>query len=387
MQDKLKVLVVGPYPREDGQRVGGVEVHISYLTDGLAARGDMDVHVMTAVAGLDAEREWRTPTGVTVHEVPICVRYQFIADSLINVPRMYRRLREIKPDFVHCHSPSLYARAALERGFPSVQTLHGVAVAEAKLAQRARSRFRGLYASVMEIRMLRRVKYGICLNQYSLNTFGKYMRAREVRLIDHGVDDRFFDLPSIQEPDRLLFAGRIFPLKNLLGLLKAAEIIVRNRPGLKLRVAGQPSDPDYYDQCVAFVEQRHLSDNVDFLGNIPLEALQDELARANMLVLPARQENSPVIISEALAAGRPVVATAAGGIPEVVKDQETGYIVPFDDTEALADRIERILADAGLRERLGSAAKALAEKRFRRAEVIERTVEFYRDILRWETPQ
>lgn len=344
----------------------------------------MDVHVLAAAEGLPRTRQRTTSSGVTVHEVPVYPRLQFLTDFLINASRLRRLLRVLSPDLVHVQGHRPYPMAALEQGFPSVITVHGVIFEEAKLASGCIQRFRGSYACLAERHTMQKARHVICLNNYALESMGRYLRTDDVRLIDNAVDDRFFDLPDESEPGRVLFAGLIIDRKNVLGLLEAAKLAIAKYPGLKLRVAGHAIDPAYYDRCVAFVQRNGLSGSVEFLGGISADGIASELSRANMLVLPARQETSPMIISETMAAGKPVIATPVGGMPEVVKDGQTGFIVPLNDARGLADRIVAILSDAELRVRLGAAARRIASDRFRRAAVLEKTVAFYQDILRQE---
>ncbi len=384
MSRKLKVVIAGPYPREEGVRVGGVQVYSDYLSSGLAARGDMDVHVLTAVEWLPSVRERRTSGGVTVHEVPLLPRYQFATDAVLNIPRMHSVLHALSPDIVHVQTQTLYPRAALERGYPSLLTIHGMGFLEARLAKNCRERFRGLYASVVERSTLKRARHVICLNKYAYDIMRSYIRATDVRVIDNSVDDRFFELADEAEPGRVLFAGLVTDRKNVMGLLEAAKIAASSCLGLKLRIAGEAAHPDYYQECIAFVKQNGLSDKVEFLGNVSADGIASELAKANMLVLPARQETSPMIVSEAMAAGKPIIATAVGGIPEVVRDGETGFLVPLGDAQVLADRIVRVLDDAQLRLSMGAAARDVASSRFRRLANLEKTVRFYDDILRDE---
>lgn len=98
-----------------------------------------------------------------------------------------------------------------------------------------------------------------------------------------------------------------------------------------------------------------LVNDVAFLGRLPPEATRSVLAAADIALLPSVQEGSPLAMIEALAAGKPLVASAVGGIPEVVREGETGLLVPPGDAAALADALRRLVEDAPLRARLGSA--------------------------------
>jgi glycosyltransferase involved in cell wall biosynthesis len=88
------------------------------------------------------------------------------------------------------------------------------------------------------------------------------------------------------------------------------------------------------------------------------------LARSHLFVLSTRSEGLPVTVLEAMAAGLPVIASRVGGIPELVVDGETGFLVAPGDPDGLAEAIDRLLGDAGLRERFGAAGRARVEAHF-----------------------
>src|SRR5439155_14661673 len=105
------------------------------------------------------------------------------------------------------------------------------------------------------------------------------------------------------------------------------------------------------------------------------------MASADLLVLPSQTEGLPVVVLEAMAAGLPVVATHVGGIPEAVSDGETGLLVPPRDPDAVAEAIQRIVADAALRQHVVAAARRNVEARFGVGRMVEETAAAY-DIAR-----
>jgi glycosyltransferase involved in cell wall biosynthesis len=100
------------------------------------------------------------------------------------------------------------------------------------------------------------------------------------------------------------------------------------------------------------------------LGFVPPAEVGPYYERAAVVCVPSRREGYGLVAREAMAHGRPVVATAVGGLADAVADGETGLLVPAGDTAALRAALERLLADRGLRERLGEAARACARERF-----------------------
>lgn len=147
----------------------------------------------------------------------------------------------------------------------------------------------------------------------------------------------------------LAFAGRLTAQKSL-GV--ALEAVAANE-GVSLLVAGEGGEREALERRAA---ELGLGGRVRFLGPLPRTGVLELFRAADASVLSSSWENFPHSVVEALAAGTPVLATATGGVAEVVRDGENGLLVPADDAAALAEAIRRYFADAGLRERLRAAA-------------------------------
>jgi glycosyltransferase involved in cell wall biosynthesis len=165
--------------------------------------------------------------------------------------------------------------------------------------------------------------------------------ARDVRVVPAGVEVPA-EVAAPDEPPHVLFAGRLAPEKGVLELAEAAA-------GLPLVVAGDGHLRDRFPQAAGFV---------------PPAELGAYYERAAVVAVPSRREGYGVVAREAMAYGRPVVATAVGGLVEAIEDGVTGILVPPGDAAALRGALERLLEDAGLRARLGAAARAHAQERF-----------------------
>ncbi|MGZ8697601.1 MAG: glycosyltransferase family 4 protein [Gaiellaceae bacterium] len=186
----------------------------------------------------------------------------------------------------------------------------------------------------------------------------RMLGAREVRVIPSGVElpDRVGDEA---EPAEVLYAGRLSPEKGVLELLDAAQ-------GLNLVVAGDGP----------------LRDRVPFArGFVPHDELQQLYARAAVVACPSRREGFGVACLEAMAHGRPVVATRVGGLLDLVVDGETGIVVPPRDAAALRSALERLLADPDLRHRLGAAGRDRARTHFSWEKVTDATLAAYAEAV------
>ena len=131
-----------------------------------------------------------------------------------------------------------------------------------------------------------------------------------------------------------------------------------------MHLAGEPSDAAYAETVRAAISRLGLADRVELLGRVSPERIRSELSAAAAFVLPSLQENAPMAISEALAAGVPVIASNLCGMPHMIVEGRTGYLVDPQDVRGIADRLVRLLKDDRLQREMGEAAHAYALERF-----------------------
>jgi glycosyltransferase involved in cell wall biosynthesis len=244
-------------------------------------------------------------------------------------------------DLVHAHwLPAGWVAA--RTGKPFVVTLHGTDV---ELADRLPS-----FARVV----LRRAELVVAVSS-AIAERARQHGAFDVRVIPNGVDEK----PSGKEaePPFVLYAGRLSKEKGVLELAEAAR-------GLPLVVAGDGPLRSRVPGARGFV----LRDELETL-----------FSSAAVVACPSRREGFGVTCLEAMAYGKPVVASAVGGLLDLVVDGETGLLVPPRDTAALRRALERLQGDADLRRRLGAAGRERARERFSWEPVTQATLAAYAD--------
>lgn len=158
-------------------------------------------------------------------------------------------------------------------------------------------------------------------------------------------------------PDRVLFVGSLergTEYKGLDDLLRAVALLRVRRPGVRLVVVG---DGDRRGSFEGMSRELGIGDAVTFMGTLAPAELAVQYQESALLVLPSRFESFGMVIAEAMACGRPVVATSVGGIPGLVADGVTGVLVPSGDVAALVVAVERVLGDERLATRLGAAGR------------------------------
>ena len=183
---------------------------------------------------------------------------------------------------------------------------------------------------------------------------------RKIVIIPNGVDPaRFAGHRSGTTLRRVIAVGNLRPEKGHDVLIDAAPHVLRRYPDARFDiVGGGPLRPSLIERAA----ERRVAHAVTFLGQRDDVAAQ--LDAADLFVLPSRMEAFPNAVLEAMAAGLPVVASDAGGIPELVDDGRTGLLAPVGDPVALADRICQLIADPDAAARLGAAARLQVGNRY-----------------------
>jgi glycosyltransferase involved in cell wall biosynthesis len=252
-----------------------------------------------------------------------------------------RSARRVDADLLHAHwLPAGWVAA--RTGKPYIVQVWGTDI---ELARRVPRLARGI---------LRGARLVIAASS-ALAENARALGAAEVRVISSGVDVPA-EVGEEANPPEVLYAGRLSAEKGVLELVEAAR-------GMKLVIAGDGPLRGRVPEALGFV---------------PHEELQRLYARAAVVACPSRREGFGVACLEAMAHGRPVVATNVGGLRDLVVDGETGLLVSPRDPQALRAALKRLLADSELRHRLGMAGRDRARERFSWDTVTEATVAAYR---------
>jgi glycosyltransferase involved in cell wall biosynthesis len=175
---------------------------------------------------------------------------------------------------------------------------------------------------------------------------------------------------------RLLCIGRLIPIKGHIVLLRAFAEARKQVPGLRLDIAGRgPLEP----ALRAMARELGVADAVRFLGHV--SPIQAAIERAAVVVVPSLGEGFGMVALEAMERARPVVAAAIGGLGELVRDGETGVLVPPGEADPLRDAILRVAGDLELARRMGEAGRRRALSRFLQSFCTERTELLYEGAL------
>ena len=165
------------------------------------------------------------------------------------------------------------------------------------------------------------------------------------------------------------------PVKRVMDVVATFEKIAAKVPSRLIMIGDGPDR----SKAEAYTRQHHLRDRVVFFGNVP--SLEEALGSCDLFLLPSETESFGMAALEAMAGEVPVIGTDSGGLPEVVHDGETGYLLPVGDVAGMAARGIEILSDDGLRRRMGKRAREIAVERFDEQKIVPYYREMYERVI------
>jgi glycosyltransferase involved in cell wall biosynthesis len=340
--------------------IGGMQNHTASLTRCLDSLG---VRQTVVTSRLAAPRGASSSGAATVHRTGLPVRrlrQLWALDALRLVLTSPARV-----DLVHAHQGEdlavlpLARLAARRHGCPLVVTVH-CSIGHTLTGRSPRAALLRLVGGLVERSSLRRADAVVVLTERTAAALrADGVPAERVVVNPSGFDPALFtrpdrDLfPALDRP-RIGYVGRLAPQKRADRLVEAFG---RMRAPAALVLVGDGPDRALVRRLSATSPARERITEVGFVDHATVPAV---MASLDVLVLPSAYEEMGSVLIEAMAAGLPVVASAVGGIPEVVRHGETGLLVPPDDVDALAAALDRLVGDPDLRSRLAAGARARA---------------------------
>lgn len=376
---------------------GGVEKRIIETTKRLKTQADITVYSGTKAG-------FTKPTIVDGVSFVPCYSTDriFPLDNWFFNRSVSKKARAIDADVYEAHTVSGYGllRALKKQGIkkPFIHTIHGVLADEYEQSKKTgyasfRSRIANYFMNrlaELEGETAKNATVIVTISLYSLQKIKQFYNVDEakVRIVPNGVDTEKFK-PTVDaaaakrqfglgDEPCVLFVGSLIPRKGLPFLIEAAKKIVKERSDTKFLIVGEGP---LKSQLTNSLEAANLSGNFKFLGNLKDASLQTVYSCADVFALPSIQEGQGIVLLEAQASAKPVVAFDIGGVNETVRDGETGLLVKLGNTEEFAGALLKLIADRALREKMGADGRRFVMENFTWAICAQKMLTVYHEAL------
>ncbi len=349
------------------------------LLKGFAALPDVEVHIISCAQAPMKSPEKLAPN-IFFHSVYV-PRNGWMRTAYHGCIRAVRRkLRQIHPDIVHGQGTERdCALTAAFSGFPNLLTIHGNMRRIARVSRAKPFSFLWL-AAWLERFTVPRARGVICITQHTRHAVAGL--ARRTWLVPNAVDPSFFEVNANSppgQPPKILCVGDVYPLKNQNAFIRALDPIAAKQK-FDLRFLGRVDESSAYGK--EFFELLKTRAWCQYGGFTDREGLKMQLREAALLALPSLEENCPMVILEAMAAGVAVAAARVGGVPDLIQGATTGFLFEPMDELSIRSAVAKALADISATRGLAQEAKRQAIERFHPDVIARRHLEIYQEVLK-----
>jgi glycosyltransferase involved in cell wall biosynthesis len=370
--------------------IGGPAIHVVLLTAGLDRKRFESLLVSGREnPGEGSMLDYALSHGVQPIIIPEIVgEFSLGPQELRALVRLYRLMRRERPHIVHTHTAKAgfvgRLAARLARVPAVVHTFHGH-ILHGYYSPRKTQLLRG-----MERILTRLTNHIIAVSEQvrqDLVTYG-VAPAEKILVVPLGLElEPFLDGSqsrgafrrelNLNGGERLVgIVGRLFPIKNHRLFLDAAALMARQERVARFVIVGDG---------VLRPEMEQYAHALDIADRVVFTSWRRDLPRIyadlDVLAVTSNNEGTPVSAIEAMAAGCPVVATRVGGLPDLISDGETGYLVPPGDAQAVSAAMLRLLREPEMARRMGQAARALVRERFAAQRLVSDMERLYPELL------
>ena len=375
---------------------GGVERRIMETTKRQQTQADITVYCGTKAG-------FKQPTNIGGVDFVPCYSTDriFPLDNWFFNRSLSKKASEINADVYEAHAVSGYGfpQRLKKMGIhkPFIHTIHGVLADEYEQAKKnGYPSFKGRIANYfmhrlakLEAETAHNANLIVTISNYSLEKIQRHygVNPSKVRIVPNGVDVEKFKLMDsktvrqqfgLNNEPCVLFVGSLIPRKGLPFLVEAAKKIVKENADTKFLIVGEGP---LKTRLTATLKSANFSGNFKFLGNLKEDALSAVYNCADIFVLPSIQEGQGIVLLEAQASGKPVVAFDVGGVNEAVRNGETGLLVKRGSSDELADALLRLLSDEPLREKMGANGRRFVSENFTWDICAKKMIKVYREAL------
>lgn len=208
--------------------------------------------------------------------------------------------------------------------------------------------------------------------------------AEKIKIVPnpYSIEDDLFLLPIENRPKIISFVGKLSILKGMIAFTKAIPAILSKNEGYKIVIVGR-DEMENGESMKSFMEKSlsKFTDRIVYTGALTKQELKKNYAQSRVCIVPSLWENYPNVILEAMAAGSAVAASYKGGIPEIIKDGETGILFNPLKPRDIAEKVNDLIADDEMRFRIASKARVVLKDRTTNSNEVENILSVYEQFL------
>ena len=377
----MKILFIIPgFPLDTENIKGGVASALSNLLQGFS-KTEIKVRVISFNREVPKKCIVHFSENIDIYYIPesnLPHFFNFIVDGTSEIKR---QIQEFCPDLIH-YAMSGYILLTKIFGLLNkvhLVTMHGVPFLEARQNKSIKEKFVFYTNGIVELLLCPRNI--IHISKYSQAFYGD--KNKRIIIIPNAINPNYFKLPIKNKTDnKLLYVGSIDCNKNILFLLNVLKILIQKQLIFTLEVLGGFQDITYEEKVLKFIKSNDLGKYIKLYGWITQEKLQEVLSQSDILIVSSKQETLPMVIAEAMSAGKVVICSTVGGIPEMVTNEKDGFLFNVSATENIIPIFEKLYNNTKLVQQIQKAARERAIQTYHSDKVAQQTISFYKLLIK-----
>jgi glycosyltransferase involved in cell wall biosynthesis len=301
----------------------------------------------------------------------------YLTSSLI---RINKEVKEFKPDIIHYEEGNSFLLTRLLRNTkkPFLQTIHGMSTEEAKRKKNIQDKITWYFNGM--IQRICQPKNIIHLSTFSLQLH-KHLNIEKETIIPNAIKNEYFNIPQKDKTyNTLVYIGIIDHNKNLIYLLQTLSKLKKAGIKYSLNVIGGFNNQEYKNTIEKYISDYRLGEQIQFHGWITQTEVMKVLEQSDILVVCSQHESLPMVIAESMAAGKTVIASAVGGIPEMIDHDKNGYLFKLAEPTQLANILTELHGNDEKIKNINTQARIKAS-RYHNETVAKETILFYKQLL------
>ena len=338
----MRVLIIIPdFPENLNNIKGGVQSALANLLNGFSIIG-VNVRVITFCRTIDKEYIIKYSSTIEIVYCPEGSYFHLFNYISKNSFDVRKHVKLFNPDLVHFSMGGICLITKVFGLYQKKQlvTIHGISFLEARIIKNLRKKL-AIYANEI-IEHLLIPKNIIHISNYSLDIKGQTKKICYT-IIPNAVMPIYFDIALKTNTDnRLIYIGAIDERKNILLLLQTLYSLVQNGKFYFLEILGDFLAEDYKNEILGYVKNKGLSKYIKFHGWVSQATVVEVLTIADILVVCSKQETLPMVIAEAMAAGKVVVSSDVGGVSEMITDGIDGFLFDLENGQKLYEILSKL---------------------------------------------
>jgi len=308
------------------------------------------------------------------------VHLEFITKSYIKASKV---LKNEKIDIIHHMFPAVYGQTfsllAVKNNFHQ-PFIFGPASAHFT-SRPPDEKIINKITSKLHLKTISRCTHLIAITEQIRQLYSKVFDEDRISVIPLGVDTQIFkpaNKNNTKKEFEILFVGSLYPLKGVEFLIKSMKLLVNEEENVKLKIVGEGPEKE---RLKLLANKLKLRNKIHFEGFVPHNKIVKYYQNCDLFCFLTLGEPFGIVILEAMACGKPVIASNIGGPAEIVKDGKTGFLVNPSNVRLVAEKILKLIRDRKLRERMGKEARKTVLKRYSLKKISEEYHRLYRKLL------